>query len=226
MASTPIRSGATEPVYAFVNGLSGAPLTGATDLFVRIRRDSDGQYFDFDDDTFKAAGHVEMDRLMTEVNATLSPGLYRLSGGFDTGAITNAAAHDAYQVAIVQTGTTARLPPPRELRVGHEADGLAELVTSATVESTVPGTVRLIAWLSLDGAPVTTGLTSCTVSLLDATGATVFGPSAMLGPNAEGVFRLDVAGQSLVVAQQYFTKTILVTPDHTYTALVAHPTVG
>lgn len=222
-----IRTGAIEPIYAQVADTFGDPLTGATDIFVRMRRDSDGQFFDFDDDTFKASGHVEQDRLLTEVGASLTPGLYKLPGDLSTGEITNLVANDVYQVVALQTpGTDAALPSTRELRIGHTADGLAELTTSATVESAVPGTVRLIAWLALDGAPVTTGLTSATVELRDDAGSTVFAATSMLGPSSEGVFRLDVPSISLAIAQQFYTKTVLVTSSHTYSAVVAHPTVG
>lgn len=227
MTSQLIRTGTIEPLYAQVVDQFGDPLTGATDIFVRIRRDSDGQFFDFADDTFKATGHVEQDSLLSEVGATLTPGLYQLTGGLNTGAITNLVANDTYQVVAVQDpGTDAALPATEELRIGHTADGLAVLTTSATVESTVPGTVRLIAWLALDGAPVTTGLTSATVELLDDAGSTVFAATSMLGPSSQGVFSLDVASVTLAIAQQFFTRTVLVTTSHTYTALVAHPTVG
>lgn len=227
MTSQLIRTGSIEPIYAQVADSFGEPLTGATDIVLRIRRDSDGQFFDFDDDTFKASGHVEQDRGMSEVGATLTPGLYKLPGDLNTGAITNLVANDVYQVVVLQDpGTDAALPSTQELRIGHTADGLAELTTSATVESTVPGTIRLIAWLALDGAPLTTGLTSATVEMLDDAGSTVFAATSMLGPSSEGVFRLDVPFISLAIAQQFYTRTVLVTSSHTYVALVAHPTIG
>lgn len=55
----------------------GEPITGATPL-VKIRRQSDGFSFDWDDDTFKSSGWTTISSAMTEVGAPY-PGLYEIS---------------------------------------------------------------------------------------------------------------------------------------------------
>ena len=45
--SVRIQTGATEPLQAFFKDSDGAALTGLSDVFVRIRRQSDGQLLDW-----------------------------------------------------------------------------------------------------------------------------------------------------------------------------------
>lgn len=114
-----IQTGDTEPVALFVLATAGGPLTGATDLFVRVRR-GDGEYLDWADDTFKAAGWTTLDELLVESDAANAPGVYEVTGGLDTGAITNPNADDNYLIIPSQSpGVTATLPPPGEIKVGQ-----------------------------------------------------------------------------------------------------------
>ena len=53
-----VKTGATEPLKAYITDAEGDPLTGLTDVYVRIRR-ANGDYLDWDDYAFKAAGHVQ-----------------------------------------------------------------------------------------------------------------------------------------------------------------------
>lgn len=120
MSEPMIRNGDTEPIQAEVRNQSGEPLTGLTDIFVRVRRDSDGQFFDWSDSTFKAAGHVAIAQLLSEVDATNAPGLYEVTGGFDTSTVVNVVLNDRYVVFPFQTpGTDALLPSPGAFRVGQ-----------------------------------------------------------------------------------------------------------
>lgn len=223
-----IQTGDTEPIYVEFRDITGAQLTGATDLFVRLFRDSDGQFFDWADLTFKASGHTTIDRGLTEVNATNAPGLYQVTGGFDTSTITNITADDTYLVVPLQTpGTNAVLPEPSELKVGQWLDGVGlDIVISATIEAAVPGTIRFIAWLRRNGAPVTSGLASATVELLDAAGVTVVASGAMLGPTSDGVFRRDVASVTLGVATQYYARCTITDAKGVEVSITAQPTIG
>lgn len=55
----------------------GTPITGANDVTLRVRRVSDGFWFDWSDSTFKAGGSVvDLDEAMAEPDATRAPGMY------------------------------------------------------------------------------------------------------------------------------------------------------
>lgn len=55
---------------------SGTGITGSSDLKVKIKRDSDDYFYDFDDNTFKASGWTTINSAMSEVNASVVPGEY------------------------------------------------------------------------------------------------------------------------------------------------------
>jgi hypothetical protein len=100
-------------------------VTGKTDLYVRIYRDSDGFYLDWDDDTFQSSGWTTLNKLLSEVDATNFPGLYEVTGGWDTSAIVNATADDNYLVLPLQTpGTDVVIPGPVEIKSGQWVDTL------------------------------------------------------------------------------------------------------
>lgn len=126
-----VQTGDIEPLQVYVVDVNGNPLTGLTDLYVRLRRSSNGDFLDWADDTFKAVGWTALDVSLAEISATLAPGLYELSGGIDTGAWVNPSADDDYLVLAVQSpGTNAKLPPPAELKVGQWVDNLDEAVST------------------------------------------------------------------------------------------------
>lgn len=114
----------------------GNPLTGKTDIKLRIRRHNDDLYYDWDDDTFKTYSSVtRLLEPLTEVNATQSPGVYRLSTvdhlrGFDTSKITNLQGIDALEVTVLQDGgiDAAGLPLGFELKVGNFLDTILRIV--------------------------------------------------------------------------------------------------
>lgn len=133
MSDTRIQSGATEPIQLFAVGANGNPLSGLTDLYVRVRR-GDGLLLDWSDYTFKAAGWTTLNCLLAEADGVNAPGLYEVTGGLNTSSITNAVANDYYTVVPLQTpGNTARLPAPGQIAVGKWADRLdANVSTRAT----------------------------------------------------------------------------------------------
>jgi hypothetical protein len=118
-----VLTGATEPIRVYAVNQAGKPLTGLTDLYVRLRRNSDGYFLDWNDLTFKASGWTTLNRVLTEIDATNLAGNYQVSGGLNTGSITNAVTNDIYTVYPLQTpGTNARLPAPDEMRMGRWVD--------------------------------------------------------------------------------------------------------
>lgn len=132
--STRIQTGATEPIEVYAVSAAGVPLTGLTDLYVRIRRASDGFFLDWTGMTFKNSGWTTLSQVLTQLSATNAPGLYGVTGGLNTGSITNPTANDTYTVYPLQTpGVNARLGAPSQIEVGAWADRLdANVSTRAT----------------------------------------------------------------------------------------------
>ncbi len=124
-----------EPIQVFaVSVATGAPLTGATDLFVRLRRVSDGFYFDWSDSTFKSSGFTTLNQTLTEQDATNAAGLYAVTGGFDLSAVTNKAVSDTYVVIPLQTpGTSAILPTPDDFREGQILESIGTGARQVTI---------------------------------------------------------------------------------------------
>jgi hypothetical protein len=126
MSTVRIQTGATEPIEVFAVDAQGAPLTGLTDLYVRLRRASDGRFLDWADLTFKAAAWGTLDKPLAELDVTRTPGLYGVTGGLVTHDITNPVADDTYTVYPLQTpGTSARLPAPGQIEMGSWADQIS-----------------------------------------------------------------------------------------------------
>lgn len=122
-----------EPIEITALDESGIPVTGATNLAVKLRRASDNLYYDWSDDTFKLPGDVVLlEQLMAEVSAAYSPGEYHLAStnhptGFDPNKITNPApASDVLVITVIQTEgpqTVANMPQLGEIRINLPADG-------------------------------------------------------------------------------------------------------
>lgn len=132
--SVRIQSGQKEPIVVMVIDENGDELTGKTDIKIKVRRLSDGYYYDWSDDTFKAAGSVTtMLQSLQEISATFSPGEYQLNkaghvNGFDTTTITNPTGDDTYYFTAQQDGGTdaSNLPMIGELKVGDYVDDIVE----------------------------------------------------------------------------------------------------
>jgi len=136
--SNRIQTGATEPIQLYVVNSLGKPLTGLVDLYIRIRRNSDGKFLDWSDMTFKTSGWTTLNKTMTEISATNAPGLYALTGEFNTSLLTNANANDAYVIFSLQTpGLNARLPGPSELQVGKWLDTVVNQTTKIDQAATL-----------------------------------------------------------------------------------------
>lgn len=135
--SVRIQTGDTERIEAVVLDGSLDPLTGKTDILLSIRRVSDGQWYDFNDDTFKAIGWTTRQQQMTETDATNDPGTYHHD--FDTSAITNAATDDTYEVRVDQSPGTdaANVPQVGEVKVGGYVDDVDQAIS--TTESNIRG---------------------------------------------------------------------------------------
>lgn len=115
-----------EPIRVVVIGSDGKPLTGKTNIKIRIQRYSDQKYFDWTDNTFKVGASVaQLLQALQEISATFSPGEYHLnfgshSNGFNTSLITNAVENEIYFVTAIQDGADDAMNMPQigEIRVG------------------------------------------------------------------------------------------------------------
>lgn len=104
---------------------SGAALTGVTDLKARVRRTSDGLFYDWSDSTFKTGASVTtLNQTMSEVSATYDPGHYSLSWP--------GAAAGEYVVTVTQTGTTVKNVPAT---ITFHVGALATASALATVQA-------------------------------------------------------------------------------------------
>lgn len=129
-----IQTGQTEQIVALIVDANGDELVAKSDIKIRIRRLSDGYYFDWDDNTFKVGASVtQLLEALDPVDNTFSPGEYQLEtadhpNGFDTSKITNAADDDVYYVTAVQDGGTdaANVPLIGEIKVGSYVDDIVE----------------------------------------------------------------------------------------------------
>lgn len=90
----------------------GDPISSSTDLGVKIKRDADDYFYDWDDSQFKASGHTTLGGQMAEINVTVVPGEYEVSvdvSGWSAG---------VYTAYVEYTGTqTTKFRDTIEFRV-------------------------------------------------------------------------------------------------------------
>lgn len=145
-----IQTDQTEPITALIVDTNNAPLTGLSDIKIRIRRRSDGLYFDWSDNTFKTPTAVsQMLETLDAVNDTYSPGEYHLDttdhvDGFDTSKIANAADDDVYIVTAIQDGGTnaANVPQIGEIKEGDFVDNLDQPISDNATPAEVTQALR------------------------------------------------------------------------------------
>jgi hypothetical protein len=112
----------TSPLH---DGDPGSPVTGSATIALRIWRNSDGLWFDFNDSTFKAYGSVTtLEAAMTEFQATGAPGVYYYDW-------TPPADADEVYVGYVRdtAGTAKNVPQVEEMYVGGWADQVDDIDT-------------------------------------------------------------------------------------------------
>ena len=84
------------PVGVDVTRGEGVP--GLTIAYKIFNGANQTEFLDFNDGTFKAAGHTTPTQNLTEVSAIEAPGVYEVTGGFDLSAITIPAATTSLRV--------------------------------------------------------------------------------------------------------------------------------
>lgn len=139
-----VQTGGKEPIEVLAVDALSTRLTGLTNLAVSVRRISDDYLLDWNDDTFKATPTKQWE-LLTEIDATLAPGEYRLDNashvkGLDTAAFVNPTADDTYRVLVVQQGspqTASNFPQHGEIKVGAWVDFFDEAISSQATPAEV-----------------------------------------------------------------------------------------
>lgn len=131
-SSVRIKTGEKEPIVVLIVDQDGNPLTGLTDIKIRVRRGSDGFYLDWSDNTFKATP-AQLLVALEQISAVLSPGEYQLNtvihvDGFDTSTFVQLVDEEQYFVTAVQDGadTASNVPQIGEIKVGGFVDDIVE----------------------------------------------------------------------------------------------------
>jgi len=119
MESTRVKYGTTERIFATMADSSGVPVTGLTDVLLEIYRKSDGKYFDFNSSTFKSSAWTTRQGAMTELNSSLSPGVYYYN--FDTTNHTSQFVEECFLLTVTSS-TASNDPLYGELKVGGYVD--------------------------------------------------------------------------------------------------------
>jgi hypothetical protein len=130
-----IKTGATEPIEVLAVDSTDEPLIGLSNLKLRIRRQSDGYFFDWSDNSFKGTAAQPL-IVLDEIDGAKAPGEYRLNAsphvkGFNTAAIVNANANDTYFVTALQDGggSAVGFPMRGEIKVGDFIDLIDQAIS-------------------------------------------------------------------------------------------------
>jgi hypothetical protein len=131
-SSVRIKTGEKEPIVVLIVDQYGDPLTGLSDIKIKVRRGSDGFYLDWSDNTFKAVP-TQLLVALEEISATYSPGEYQLNtvthvDGLDTSTFPHLVPEEQYFVTAVQDGATTAVNVPQigEIKVGGFVDDIVE----------------------------------------------------------------------------------------------------
>jgi hypothetical protein len=123
---------------------AGAILTGLVNVTVRVRRESDDFWLDWNDNTFKAAGWTTLDGAMSEVDATRAAGVY--ARAFPT----TGFADDRYY---------ARMSSPSAFNSPQEASALVgEWIDNIDVAITTRASAAALATVQADTDDIQTRL--------------------------------------------------------------------
>ncbi len=178
-----IRNGGSEPIFtAGLVDSAKALLTGLSDVYLRIMRQSDDYYLDFGDMTFKASpGTATV--AMSEVDATNLAGVYRYV--FDLSSVTNESLNDEYHFRVT-CASAENAPQEGQINTDDLAakSGRGDYVFTATAEDS-------------DTDPIL----GATVQIRDS-GGTVLVARDITDASGEAVFLLDEGDYKVYVYGQ------------------------
>jgi hypothetical protein len=151
VATKRIQTGAKEPIEVLIVDRQDRPqpLTGLTDIKLKIRRVSDDKWFDWADNYFRASPGQKL-----IVLDPIGEGEYRLDNvdhvrGFDTSKIQNKTWDEVYRLMVVQDGGTGagNVPQVGEL---HEGDWLDYINQAISANASPAEVAAALAALGLD----------------------------------------------------------------------------
>jgi hypothetical protein len=122
--TTRIQNGQTERIEVIALDVSGDAVNSLTNVLLGIRRISDDQWLDFNDNTFKVSGWSSRQTVMTEFDATYDSGKYKYtfnSSGF---------SDDTYQFRS-ECVSASNFPQLGEVKVGDYVDNLDALISAS-----------------------------------------------------------------------------------------------
>lgn len=117
METVRIQNGQTERIEIIALDTSGDAVNSLSNILLGIRRISDDQWLDFNDNTFKASGWSSRQTVMTEFDAANDSGKYKYtfnSSGFND---------DDYQFRS-ECASASNFPQLGELKVGGYVDNI------------------------------------------------------------------------------------------------------
>lgn len=214
MSDRTIPTGATEPITATVLDTNGDPLVGKTDIKVKVRRQSDDQWLDWSDMTFKAGGSVaQLLQALGEVSQTFAPGDYELD--FDTSAIANPVADDIYHFTVMQdVGTDAdNLPLNGDLEVGTWRDLLLQqsvVVLQSFSYNRSTDVLEGNVWVEQGGVLLVTP-TVVSVTFYDNDGNALF-TMTTAGPDANGFFKATKSAPGFIAGESVYSIATVTDP--------------
>lgn len=175
---------------------SGSPITGSSTIVVEIRRFGTSDRWDFNDNTFKTSGWTTRQGALTEVSASLDPGIYERAAGW----VATSVVAGFYIITYRDTASSA-LPAIEAVRLGGPADTIATKVdvvlstrASATALATAQGNITSILAF---GAPPTAAAVSAQVVDQALSGHTT------AGTVGEALSRCDVATSTRLATSSY-----------------------
>jgi hypothetical protein len=191
-------------------------LTGTATLIVKVREHSTGDFLDFADGTFKAAGHTTPSIALSEPDAT------EFSGLFETAAIDPSLWSDGLYVAHVTdtAGDIEYNPIELEVRDGRLHTGEQLTVCGIVALESSSGDVTINAWLMFDGR-LYGSPDSLSVTVFDDAGGSVAGPLVDAAADSNGVFKVVAAAAGLTVDTLYYAIASITADGVTYKAPVA-----
>lgn len=207
------RTGAAIRIYSEQQlNLADTPLIALANVLLLIRRESDNRYFDFDDNTFKAAAHVDIDRTLTVVDATRDPGIYETT--WNTALIVSPVAGDKYLLGI-KSVTAANPRANGVILLGDWVDAVYQMQIQF-VRDIAGVTDRYTAVFHKDTEPIVTGITGTpTIQVLNAAdGADLIPAAAMTEiPVGSGRWRYDAVTTQRQTPGVHYIARVVATID-------------
>jgi len=215
-----VHNGAIVPLEVLVLDIDSSGVTGLADVTVRVRDQATGNYYDWNDKTFKASGWTEQDKAMLEVDGTNSPGAYAVSPPSSGVADFEAGSNTTY-IAEAVSPTPDDTKYRGEIIAGVGAEAYMEVGLAVLFDETT-NILKADVWLLSDGQTVTDP-TQVTFQVFDGAAPSPFINITDSSPDARGVFHLTKSNPGMVANTMYAAKASI---THASTVTDYNTTIG